>query len=182
MMTTKRSTPSILSAPGARALLGSSILARLPLAMFSIALLVNAQRPTGSFAVAGRRQRRICDRRRGSRRPRSGGSSTVSARRRCCLHRGRHGRGAGIDGPAATGLPRRPSGRARRNQLALRRRRSRRASGPCCRHRQRRGGAAGAVRARVDRARADIRVRSAARAGARSVLVDRRGAGGQWDS
>ena len=52
-MTTKRSTPSILSAPGARALLGSSILARLPLAMFSIALLVNAQRLTGSFAVAG---------------------------------------------------------------------------------------------------------------------------------
>jgi predicted MFS family arabinose efflux permease len=53
MMTTKRSTSSILSAPGARALLGSSILARLPLAMFSIALLVNAQHLTGSFAVAG---------------------------------------------------------------------------------------------------------------------------------
>jgi MFS family permease len=52
-MTTKHSTPTILSAPGARALLGSSILARLPLAMFSIALLVNAQRLTGSFAVAG---------------------------------------------------------------------------------------------------------------------------------
>ncbi len=51
-MTTKRQ-PSILSAPGAPALLGSSILARLPLAMFSIALLVNAQRLTGSFAVAG---------------------------------------------------------------------------------------------------------------------------------
>ncbi|HEY1519799.1 MAG TPA: MFS transporter [Solirubrobacteraceae bacterium] len=52
-MTTKHTAPSILSAPGARALLGSSILARLPLAMFSIALLVNAQRLTGSFAVAG---------------------------------------------------------------------------------------------------------------------------------
>ncbi len=52
-MTTKRSTSSILSASGARALLGSSILARLPLAMFSIALLVNAQHLTGSFAVAG---------------------------------------------------------------------------------------------------------------------------------
>ena len=52
-MTNKPSTPSILSAPGAPALLGSSILARLPLAMFSIALLVNAQRLTGSFAVAG---------------------------------------------------------------------------------------------------------------------------------
>jgi predicted MFS family arabinose efflux permease len=49
-MTTK---PTLLSAPGARALLGSSILARLPLAMFSIALLVNAQHLTGSFAVAG---------------------------------------------------------------------------------------------------------------------------------
>ena len=34
-------------------MLGSSILARLPLAMFSIALLVHAQRLTGSFAVAG---------------------------------------------------------------------------------------------------------------------------------
>ena len=52
-MTTKRSTSSILSAPGARALIGSSIVARLPLAMFSIALLVNAQHLTGSFAVAG---------------------------------------------------------------------------------------------------------------------------------
>jgi predicted MFS family arabinose efflux permease len=52
-VTTKNSTPSILSAPGAPALLGSSILARLPLAMFSIALLVNAQHLTGSFAVAG---------------------------------------------------------------------------------------------------------------------------------
>jgi MFS family permease len=50
------STPkseSILSSPGARALLASSILARLPLAMFSIALLVHAQKSTGSFAVAG---------------------------------------------------------------------------------------------------------------------------------
>src|ERR1700758_2558784 len=54
MMTIRRpDTRSILSAPGAPALLGSSILARLPLAMFSIALLVNAQRLTGSFAVAG---------------------------------------------------------------------------------------------------------------------------------
>jgi MFS family permease len=44
---------SILSAPGATVLLGSSIVARLPLAMFSIALLVHAQRLTGSFAVAG---------------------------------------------------------------------------------------------------------------------------------
>ncbi len=52
-MTTKPSRTSILSAPGARALIGSSILARLPLAMFSIALLVHAQQLTGSFAVAG---------------------------------------------------------------------------------------------------------------------------------
>jgi MFS family permease len=52
-MTTGHKRPSILSAPGAPALLGSSILARLPLAMFSIALLVHAQRLTGSFAVAG---------------------------------------------------------------------------------------------------------------------------------
>jgi predicted MFS family arabinose efflux permease len=53
MITSKRSTSSILSSPGARALLGSSIVARLPLAMFSIALLVNAQQLTGSFAAAG---------------------------------------------------------------------------------------------------------------------------------
>jgi predicted MFS family arabinose efflux permease len=46
-------TPRILAAPGAPALIASSIVARLPLAMFSIALLVNAQRLTGSFAVAG---------------------------------------------------------------------------------------------------------------------------------
>jgi predicted MFS family arabinose efflux permease len=45
--------PSILSAPGARALLGSSILARLPLAMFSLALLVHARDVTGSYATAG---------------------------------------------------------------------------------------------------------------------------------
>jgi predicted MFS family arabinose efflux permease len=52
-MTRGDTTGSVLSAPGAKALLGSSILARLPLAMFSIALLVHAQRLTGSFAVAG---------------------------------------------------------------------------------------------------------------------------------
>jgi MFS family permease len=44
---------NVVAAPGAAALLGSSIVARLPLAMFSIALLVHAQRLTGSFAVAG---------------------------------------------------------------------------------------------------------------------------------
>jgi MFS family permease len=52
-MTTSPKQPSILAAPGAGALLGSSILARLPLAMFSIALLVHAHRLTGSFAIAG---------------------------------------------------------------------------------------------------------------------------------
>jgi MFS family permease len=35
------------------ALLGSSVVARLPLAMFSIALLVHARHLTGSFAAAG---------------------------------------------------------------------------------------------------------------------------------
>ncbi|HJS95941.1 MAG TPA: hypothetical protein VJ741_16880, partial [Solirubrobacteraceae bacterium] len=44
---------SMLSAPGARALLGSSIVARLPLAMFSLALLVHAHDVTGSYAIAG---------------------------------------------------------------------------------------------------------------------------------
>ena len=44
---------SVLASSGSASLLGSSILARLPLAMFSIALLVHAQRLTGSFAVAG---------------------------------------------------------------------------------------------------------------------------------
>jgi MFS family permease len=52
-MTTSHKTPPILSGPGAPTLLGSSIIARLPLAMFSIALLVHAQRLTGSFALAG---------------------------------------------------------------------------------------------------------------------------------
>ena len=48
-----RSTPTLLSAPGARPLLASSIIARLPEAMISIALLVHVQRLTGSFAIAG---------------------------------------------------------------------------------------------------------------------------------
>ena len=52
-MSTSRNQRSILSSPGAPALLASSIVARLPLAMFSIALLVNARRVTGSFAAAG---------------------------------------------------------------------------------------------------------------------------------
>jgi MFS family permease len=41
------------SRSGVRALLSSSVVARLPLAMFSVALLVHAQKLTGSFAVAG---------------------------------------------------------------------------------------------------------------------------------
>jgi MFS family permease len=45
--------PSLLAAPGARAFIGSSILARLPLAMFSLALLVHARDVTGSYAIAG---------------------------------------------------------------------------------------------------------------------------------
>ena len=48
-----KSRPTLLSAPGARALLASSIIARLPLAMVSIALLVHVQQITGSFALAG---------------------------------------------------------------------------------------------------------------------------------
>src|SRR5437763_16806158 len=52
-MTTTAKQSSILSAPGAPALLGSSILARFPLAMFSLALLVHAHRLTGSFATGG---------------------------------------------------------------------------------------------------------------------------------
>src|SRR5436190_8865756 len=53
MITRRPHTSSIVWAPGARALLASSILARLPLAMFGIALLVHVQRLTGSFSVAG---------------------------------------------------------------------------------------------------------------------------------
>jgi MFS family permease len=52
-MTSRHERTPILSSPAGRPLLGSSILARLPLAMFSIALLVHAQQLTGSFAVAG---------------------------------------------------------------------------------------------------------------------------------
>src|SRR5437764_11623051 len=51
--TTHKRSSSILSPPGVPALLASSILARLPLAMFGIALLVHVQRLTGSFGVAG---------------------------------------------------------------------------------------------------------------------------------
>jgi hypothetical protein len=39
--------------PRARSLLVSSVLARLPLAMFSFSLLNHVHRLTGSFAVAG---------------------------------------------------------------------------------------------------------------------------------
>jgi MFS family permease len=52
-MRTRSERRGPLLAPGAWALMGSSMLARLPLAMFSLALLVHAQRLTGSFAVAG---------------------------------------------------------------------------------------------------------------------------------
>src|SRR5690348_15050876 len=51
-MTTQRTSP-LLAGPDGRALLASSLLARLPLAMLSIALLVHVQRLTGSFAIAG---------------------------------------------------------------------------------------------------------------------------------
>ena len=51
-MTTQRTSP-LLAGPDGRALLAGSILARLPLAMLSIAILVHVQQLTGSFAVAG---------------------------------------------------------------------------------------------------------------------------------
>jgi MFS family permease len=51
-MTTRRTSP-LLAGPDGRALLASSILARLPLTMLSIAILVHTQQQTGSFAVAG---------------------------------------------------------------------------------------------------------------------------------
>jgi MFS family permease len=51
-MTTRRTSP-LLAGPDGRALLAGSILARLPLAMLSIAILVHTQELTGSFAVAG---------------------------------------------------------------------------------------------------------------------------------
>ncbi len=44
---------SIISSAGARRLFATSIVARLPLAMLSIALVVHVQRLTGSFAAAG---------------------------------------------------------------------------------------------------------------------------------
>jgi MFS family permease len=52
-MKSAKSRASVIAAPGSPALFASSVLARLPLAMFGIALLVHAQRLTGSFAVAG---------------------------------------------------------------------------------------------------------------------------------
>jgi MFS family permease len=51
-MTTRRTSP-LLAGPDGRALLASSLVARLPLAMLSIAILVHVQRLTGSFAIAG---------------------------------------------------------------------------------------------------------------------------------
>jgi MFS family permease len=51
-MTIRRSSP-LLTGPDGRALLASSVVARLPLAMLSIAILVHVQRITGSFAIAG---------------------------------------------------------------------------------------------------------------------------------
>ena len=44
---------TLASTPGARRLLGTSILARLPLPMLGIGLLVHAHGLTGSFAAAG---------------------------------------------------------------------------------------------------------------------------------
>jgi MFS family permease len=51
-MTIRRSSP-VLTGPDGHALLASSVVARLPLAMISIATLVHVQRITGSFAIAG---------------------------------------------------------------------------------------------------------------------------------
>ncbi|HTU96976.1 MAG TPA: MFS transporter [Solirubrobacteraceae bacterium] len=51
-MTTRRRFPLLAGRDG-RALLAISIVARLPLAMLTIAILVHAQQVTGSFAVAG---------------------------------------------------------------------------------------------------------------------------------
>src|SRR4051812_49879586 len=45
--------PAIASAPGALRLFAVSIVARLPVAMLSIGLLVHARHLTGSFAAAG---------------------------------------------------------------------------------------------------------------------------------
>ncbi len=52
-MNLHRRSSTLLSAPGARSLLASSLIARLPLAMFSLAILVHARELSGSFAVAG---------------------------------------------------------------------------------------------------------------------------------
>ena len=53
VMNSPRRSSTLLSAPGARSLLISSLLARLPLTMFSIAILMRSRQLTGSFAVAG---------------------------------------------------------------------------------------------------------------------------------
>ena len=44
---------TLTSTPGALRILGSSVIARLPLAMLGIALLIHARHLTGSFAAAG---------------------------------------------------------------------------------------------------------------------------------
>ena len=50
---TRTGARALAAAPGVPGLLAASVLARLPLAMFSIALLVHVRQLTGSFAVAG---------------------------------------------------------------------------------------------------------------------------------
>jgi predicted MFS family arabinose efflux permease len=52
-MHSHRRSSTLLAAPGARSLLASSLIARLPLAMFSLAILVHARELSGSFAIAG---------------------------------------------------------------------------------------------------------------------------------
>jgi predicted MFS family arabinose efflux permease len=52
-MNTRRRSSTPLATPGARSLLAGSLIARLPLAMFSLAILVHARELSGSFAIAG---------------------------------------------------------------------------------------------------------------------------------
>ena len=172
-----RRMSSLASAPGARRLLVISIVARLPLAMLSIGLLVHTEHLTGSFAAAGavtRRLRGRARRRRAAARP---------ARRpprpapRAARERRRGGRAAGGRRGAAGRRPaRRPArarGRHRARHPARRRLPAHAAAGAPARRRR----GPRRLRARRLRERADLDRRPAARARPRRAVVDRRRAG-----
>ena len=174
---TVASRPWIRSPPhsGARWLFAVSILARLPLAMLSIALLVHAEHLTGSFAAAGAVP--ASTRRRSASAARCSGRSPIGAARRpCCVVSA--GVAAALLVAMAHAAGRRAAGRAARAGRRPRRWRRRRSApacarcSPACCRTPASLRAAYAVEASAVRAHLDLG--AAARAGARRAVVHRR--------